>query len=144
MASLNGKVILITGASSGLGAGMAREFAALGYNLALCARRQERLEQLKAELEQQHGIEVAIKTLDVNDYDQVFSVFREFAAHFGKLDRIIVNAGVGEGRRIGKGHFEINRKTAETNFIAALAQCEAGVEILRQQNFGHLVTMSSM
>ena len=144
MATSNGKVILITGASSGLGAGMAREFAAMGYNLALCARRQERLEQLKTELEQQHGVEVAIKTLDVNDYDQVFSVFREFAVHFGKLDRIIVNAGVGEGRRIGKGHFEINRKTAETNFIAALAQCEAGVEILRKQNFGHLVTMSSM
>ena len=45
--SSNGKVILITGASSGLGAGMAREFAALGYNLALCARRLERLELLK-------------------------------------------------------------------------------------------------
>ncbi|MDR9778487.1 SDR family NAD(P)-dependent oxidoreductase, partial [Rhizobium hidalgonense] len=75
MATSNGKVILITGASSGLGAGMAREFAALGYHLALCARRLERLEQLKAELEQQHGIEVAIKALDVNNYDQVFTVF---------------------------------------------------------------------
>ena len=142
--SSNGKVILITGASSGLGAGMAREFAALGYNLALCARRLERLELLKAELEQHYGITVAIQSLDVNNYDQVFSVFREFAAQFGRLDRIIINAGVGEGRRIGKGHFEINRKTAETNFIAALAQCEAAVEIFRKQNYGHLVTMSSM
>ena len=48
------KTILITGASSGLGAGMAREFAAKGYNLALCARRLERLETLKQELQSQH------------------------------------------------------------------------------------------
>ncbi len=45
------KTILITGASSGLGAGMAREFAAKGYNLALCARRLERLETLQQELQ---------------------------------------------------------------------------------------------
>ncbi|MFX9461808.1 SDR family NAD(P)-dependent oxidoreductase, partial [Acinetobacter baumannii] len=60
------------------------------------------------------------------------------------LDRIIVNAGIGDGRRIGKGHFEINRRTAETNFIAALAQCEAAVGIFRRQNAGHLVSISSM
>jgi short-subunit dehydrogenase len=52
------KTILITGASSGLGAGMAREFAAKGYNLALCARRLERLETLKQELQSQYSIQV--------------------------------------------------------------------------------------
>lgn len=144
MTNNSGKVILITGASSGLGAGMAREFAALGYNLALCARRLDRLEVLRSELESQYGIQVGVKSLDVNNYEQVFEVFKGFAADFGKLDRIIVNAGVGEGRRIGKGNFEVNRKTAETNFISALAQCEAAVEIFRKQNFGHLVTMSLM
>lgn len=138
------KTILITGASSGIGAGMAREFAARGHDLALCARRSERLQQLKHELETAHGVRVAIRTLDVNDYAQVFDVFEAFAAEFGSLDRVIVNAGVGNGRRIGKGHFEINRQTAETNFIAALAQCEAAVGIFRRQNAGHLVTVSSM
>lgn len=142
--TVKAKVILITGASSGLGAGMAREFAAKGYYLALCARRLERLEILKKELENQFGIKVIVKSLDVNDYEQVFDVFKAFQADFGKIDRIIVNAGVGEGRRIGKGYFDINKKTAEINFISALAQCEAAVEIFRQQNHGHLVTMSSM
>ena len=138
------KTILITGASSGLGAGMAREFAAKGYNLALCARRLERLETLKQELEQQYGIRMIAKSLDVTNYDQVFQVFREFKQDFGQLDRIIVNAGVGEGRRIGKGNFAINKATVETNFISALAQCEAAVEIFREQNSGHLVMISSM
>lgn len=138
------KTILITGASSGIGAGMAREFAQKGYNLAICARRLERLESLKQELESQYGIQVIAKTLDVTNYDQVFEVFRAFKADFGSIDRVIVNAGVGNGRRIGKGNFEINRATVETNFISALAQCEAAVEIFRAQNAGHLVVISSM
>ena len=71
-------------------------------------------------------------------------MFREFKQDFGQIDRIIVNAGVGEGRRIGKGNFAINKATVETNFISALAQCEAAVEIFREQNSGHLVMISSM
>lgn len=139
------KTILITGASSGLGDGMAREFAAMGRNLALCARRTERLDGLKAELERNHpGIKVLVKALDVNDFDAVFRVFREVHAEFGSIDRIIVNAGIGQGKRIGTGHFSQNVQTAQTNFVAALAQCEAAVEIFRQQNHGHLVTISSM
>ncbi|GAA5014094.1 SDR family oxidoreductase [Acinetobacter puyangensis] len=138
------KTILITGASSGLGAGMAREFAAKGYNLALCARRLEKLQALQQEIQQQYTVRVEVKTLDVTHYDDVFTVFKAFQQDFGMIDRIIVNAGVGDGRRIGKGNFEINRATAETNFISALAQCEAAVEIFRAQNSGHLVVISSM
>jgi short-subunit dehydrogenase len=139
------KNILITGASSGLGAGMARELAARGRNLALCARRLDRLEALKAELEAAHpGIRVVVRALDVNDYEQVFTVFRAFRDELGTLDRIIVNAGIGKGQPLGTGYFWANRQTAETNFVAALAQCEAAVEILRAQNGGHLVTISSM
>jgi short-subunit dehydrogenase len=135
--------VLITGASSGLGAGMAREFAARGCNLALCARRTERLEALKAELEGRHGVRVELRALDVNDHDAVFRVFEEFAAALGSLDRVIVNAGIAGGRRIGTGHFAANRPIIETNLVAALAQCEAAVQIFRRQNQGHLVVVSS-
>ncbi|MBA4721817.1 MAG: SDR family oxidoreductase [Alcanivorax sp.] len=139
------KTILITGASSGLGMGMARRFAAMGRDLALCARRLDKLEALKNELEQAHPtITVAIRPLDVNDYEQVFDVFRAFKAELGQLDRIIVNAGIGKGQPLGTGHFHANRQTAETNFVAALAQCEAAMEIFREQNSGHLVVVSSM
>jgi len=137
--------ILITGASSGLGEGMAREFAAMGRNLALCARRVERLVELKAELEAKHpGVKVLVRPLDVNQHDQVFEVFRAFKQDLGQIDRVIVNAGLGKGQPIGKGRFDANLQTAQTNFIAALAQCEAAVEIFRAQNSGHLVSISSM
>ncbi|MFY1830471.1 SDR family oxidoreductase [Myxococcus fulvus] len=137
--------ILITGASSGLGEGMAREFAARGRNLALCARRTDRLEALRAELLSKHpGIQVSVRELDVNHHEQVFEVFEAFAQDLGGLDRVIINAGIGVGKRIGTGHFATNAKTAQTNFVAAVAQCEAAVGILRKQGHGHLVTISSM
>jgi short-subunit dehydrogenase len=139
------KTILITGASSGLGRGMAREFAAMGRNLALCARRTDRLEELKQELESKHaGIKVSVRALDVLNYEQVFEVFKAFKEEFGSIDRIVVNAGMGKGQPIGTGYFWANRQTAETNFVAALAQCEAAMEIFRAQNDGHLVMISSM
>ncbi len=139
------KNILITGASSGLGLGMARMFADNGHNLALCARRTEQLQELKTELQTAHpGIQVEVAALDVNDHAAVFSTFRNVQQRFGSLDRVIVNAGIGKGVSIGRGGFKANLQTAQTNFIAALAQCEAAVEIFREQNAGHLVTISSV
>lgn len=139
------KTVLITGASSGIGAGMAKGFAKLGYNLAICARRTDRLEALKTQiLADSPDIRVEFRALDVCDYDAVFSVFKDFQSTFNTIDRVIVNAGVGAGRRVGTGRFNINRKTAEINFISALAQCEAAMEIFREQNHGHLVAISSM
>jgi short-subunit dehydrogenase len=137
--------ILITGASSGLGEGMARLFAAKGHHLALCARRVDRLERLQASLVTAHpDVQVSIRALDVNDHDQVFEVFRAFVDDLGSVDRVIVNAGLGKGARIGTGRFDANRQTAMTNFVAALAQCEAAMEIFYQANAGHLVVISSI
>ncbi len=140
-----GKTVLITGASSGLGEGMARLFAKLGYNLAICARRTDRLESLQIELMAQYpDICIEYRVLDVSDYDAIFEVFDAFMADFGHIDRVVVNAGIGESRRIGKGRFDTNRRTVEVNFISALAQCEAAMSIFRAQNSGHLVVISSM
>ena len=139
------KTILITGASSGLGEEMARQFAALGHDLALAARRTDRLTTLKAEIAERHpGVRVETRALDVNDHEQVFEVFRAFRGDFGRLDRVVVNAGVGKGVRLGTGGFDANRETAMTNFVAALAQVEAALEIFRDQDAGHLVVISSM
>lgn len=139
------KNILITGASSGLGAEMARQFAAMGRNLALCARRTERLDELKAEIAATHpDVRVEVRALDVDDHDQVFEVFRGFRADFGTLDRVIVNAGIGKGAPLGTGMFWANKQTATTNFVSALAQMEAAMEIFRDQSDGHLVVISSM
>ncbi|MEU4623434.1 SDR family oxidoreductase [Actinoplanes sp. NPDC023801] len=133
-------VVLITGASAGLGEEMARQFAALGYDLALCARRVDRLEALRAEL----PTKVAVRQLDVTDDEAVFTVFREFAAEFGRIDRVVVNAGLGKGAPLGTGRADANRDTARVNFLGALAQSEAALEIFRAQKRGHLVIISSM
>ncbi len=139
------KNILITGASSGLGAQMAREFAACGRNLALAARRTERLEELREELSASHpGITVTVRQLDVTDHERVFQVCQEVRDELGTLDRVIVNAGLGKGQPIGSGRFDANLQTARTNFVAGLAQCEAAMGIFREQGAGHLVVVSSM
>lgn len=139
------RTILITGASSGLGAEMARQFAARGYDLALCARRTDRLEALQADILDRHpDRRVLVRALDVTDHDRVFEVFRGFAADLGHLDRIVINAGLGKGAPLGTGSFAANKETAETNFIGALAQTEAAMEVFRAQGAGHLVMISSM
>ena len=143
------KTILITGASSGLGAEMARQFADRGHDLALCARRTDRLETLKASIAAQHpDVRVVVRALDVTDDDQVFAVFRacrDAAAADGRtVDRVVVNAGLGKGAPLGTGGYAANRQTAMTNFVAALAQCEAAMQIFRAQDAGHLVMISSM
>lgn len=139
------KTTLITGASSGLGDGMARVLAESGHHLALAARRTERLEALRDELLAAHpGIEVSVHPLDVNDHERVFAVVEEAAEVHGGVDRVIVNAGLGKGGRIGTGKFHANLQTAETNFIAALAQCEAAMQHFYERKTGHLVVISSM
>ncbi len=137
--------ILITGASSGLGAEMARQFAALGYDLALTARRADRLATLQSEIQAAHpGVTVLIQPLDVTDDKAVFSVFHEVAAQFGRIDRVIVNAGLGKGAPLGTGGYRANKETVMTNFVGALAQTEAAMEIFRAQEHGHLVMISSV
>ena len=137
--------ILITGASSGLGAEMARQFAALGYDLALCARRTDRLDDLAAEIAAAHpGVTVSVRALDVTDHDAVFRVFDEFREEFGSLEKVVVNAGLGKGQPLGTGRFDANKETAETNFIGALAQTEAAAAIFRAQDAGQLVMVSSV
>ena len=137
-------VVLITGASSGLGEEMARQFAALGYDLALCARRTDRLESLAEEIRSRTGHRVETSALDVTDAGAVPVVFQRFADVFGGIDRIVVNAGVGKGAPLGTGRADANRTTAMTNFVGALAQMEAALEVFRHQGRGHLVLISSM
>lgn len=137
--------ILITGASSGLGAEMARQFAAAGYDLALCARRTERLDELAREIRAAHpGTRVRVAELDVTDFDAVPRVFDGFTADLGRIDRVIVNAGLGKGVPFGKGGDRPNRQTVQTNFLGAMAQMEAAMKIFRAQGGGHLVVISSI
>ena len=137
--------ILITGASSGLGAEMARQLAARGTT-SRCARAVPTgSRSCEAEISAADpGRRVEVRALDVTDDDQVFEVFRGFRADFRTIDRVVVNAGLGKGAPLGTGGHAANRETAVTNFVGALVQADAAMEIFRAQERGHLVMVSSM
>ncbi|NEK59327.1 SDR family oxidoreductase [Geodermatophilus sabuli] len=137
--------ILITGASSGLGAGLARRFAARGRDLALAARRTDRLEMLREELLTAHpGIRVVTAALDVDDPAAVDDVVPRLAGQLGGLDRFVANAGIGRGASVGTGHGSANRATLVTNVLGTHAQAEAAMALFRAQGAGHLVVVSSV
>jgi short-subunit dehydrogenase len=137
-------VVVITGASAGLGEEMARQFATFGYDLGLCARRSDRLHTIADDIRAATGRRVETAELDVTDPEAVKVVFHGFIDVFGSLDRIIVNAGIGKGAPLGTGSADANYDTAMTNFVGGLSQCEAALEIFRRQGHGHLVLISSI
>src|ERR1700737_5276304 len=124
---------------------MARAFAAKGRDLALCARRTDRLDELRAELLERHpGVTVAVAALDVNDHEQVPKVFAELSDQLGGIDRVIVNAGIGKGWPLGGGKLWANKATIETNLVAARVQMEPALEMFKRWGSGHLVLISSV
>lgn len=137
--------ILITGASSGLGAQLARLWAADGRDLALCARRIDRLEELRDELRRDHpGQTFRSYRLDVTDADAVAQVLPAARDDLGGLDRVVAGAGIGFGATVGSGHADLNRAVLQTNVIGTFNTVEEAARIFWQQQSGHLVIISSM
>ncbi len=137
--------VMITGASSGIGAALAYELAARGHDLALCARRLDKLEALRTAIRQHHAeVRVEIQALDVTRYDRVLPVLEGLAAILGGLDTVVVNAGIGLGEKIGKGQFDKCRRTLETNLLGAVATADAAIGHFMTRGQGHLVGISSI
>jgi NADP-dependent 3-hydroxy acid dehydrogenase YdfG len=136
-------IYFISGASSGIGAEMARQLTRRGDDVAIAARRTERLQALAAELAEAPG-SVALYTLDVTDPDAVDRVMRQADAELGGLDVVVVNAGRGGGGRLGSGRDEENRAVIETNLLGALAQVETAMAVFRARGRGQLVLVSSL
>jgi len=116
--SLSGRVALITGASSGIGAQLARSFSAAGAKVALAARRLDRLEHLAAELTAAGGT-VATVALDVTDRDAIETAFDSVDSTLGTADIIVNNAGVAQPASFLKTSAATFDSTMATNFTAA-------------------------
>lgn len=97
MESIRGRLVLITGASSGIGEACARLFAASGARLLLLARREQRLRELALELQAEHGIEVMTCGLDVRRRDDVEATLAGLPSGWGEIDILINNAGLARG-----------------------------------------------
>ena len=121
--------MLITGASSGIGEGLARQFARRGYGLALAARRLDRLEALAPQLLAAGASQVVTIALDVADTDAIEPAVRQAAADLGRLDVIVANAGVGPLTPTGRGKLPQMRETLNVNLVGAIATIEAALPI---------------
>lgn len=144
-ASGSGKVVFLTGASSGIGYELAQELARRGYDLVLTARRAETLDALKAKINSiAPGRRVDVRALDVTNYEDVPRAMQEAVAAHGKLDIVIANAGIGSTGRIGYGHFDEDRAVIETNVIGAMATVDAAAALFRKQKHGQIVAISSV
>lgn len=139
------KRAIIVGASSGIGAALARCLADEGYSLALLARRSELLEKLTNEINSTHGATHARYYIhDVNDYESVPELFRQIVADLGGLDSFIYNTGVSHMVGLKKYDFKKDRLTTEVNYIGALAWLNPVAEMFQSLQGGQIVGVSSV
>lgn len=136
--------IFITGASSGIGEAIAAEFARRGYDVAIAARRLDRLEALAGRLRAEGKGRVLVVPLDVTDFEGIGRALQLAATEFGRLDTVVVNAGVGYSVPIGKGKFDLVKKTIDTDLTGAVATVEQALPILRAQGGGQVVAITSI
>jgi short-subunit dehydrogenase len=138
-----GRVALVTGASSGIGAATARAFAGAGLRVALCARRKDRLEQLAAGLTAR-GSEVSVHAVDVTDALAVRGMVDEVAARWGRLDVLVNGAGRGFVATLEQTTAEELRELMELNVVAVLGTTQAALALMRRQGSGHIINVSSV
>ena len=141
--SFEGKTVLITGGSRGLGLVLARQFAREKARLAICARDEEDLERARIDLEKR-GARVLAVSCDVTDESQVSELIERVRSHYGGIDVLVNNAGL-----IQAGPFEaMTRKdfeqTMNIHFWGPLNTTLAVVQLMREKGEGRIVNISSI
>ena len=140
---IEGKKVLITGASAGIGEACARRLAASGADLIVVARREERLSILKAALEKEFGVSVTASGLDVRDRDAVtaFAATREGDAP----DVLVNNAGLAAGfDKLHEGDHDDWDRMIDTNVKGLLNMSRAIIPMMVKRNSGHIVNIGSI
>ncbi len=140
---LSGRVALITGASAGIGAAIARAFMREGANLVVVARRVERLEALASEA-QQLGRECRFVTGDVREEDTASRATQAALDHFGKIDILVNNAGVGIYKQLEETSPEDYDTMMDSNMRSTFLFTRYVVPVLTRQGSGAIINVSSM
>lgn len=135
---IENSVIIITGASSGIGAATARAAARAGARLVLAARREDRIKELANEL----GGTIAVRC-DVTNQEQVNSLVQTALDEFGRIDVLVNNAGQGLQATTEKIALNDFRSVLELNLIAPLAMMQAVLPTMRRQERGSIINISS-
>jgi NADP-dependent 3-hydroxy acid dehydrogenase YdfG len=140
---LDGKVAVVTGASSGIGEATVRALAAEGAAVVAGARRKERLDELVAEVAQSGGKAIGVEC-DVTDESQAHNLVQRAVDEFGRIDILVNNAGVMLLSTVGKGLSDQWRQMFEVNVMGLLYATDAAIGIMKEQGSGHLVNVSSV
>lgn len=145
MSRFEGKLVLITGASSGFGEACARGFAADGASLVLWARRLSRLRRLKDELTGAHRVNVRVDELDVRDREAVLALGRDLADAGAVPDILVNNAGLASGLdTIYEGDFEDWDRMIDTNVKGLLNVTRAILPSMVERDSGHVINIGSV
>lgn len=137
--------VFITGASSGIGAALAAEYARRGAILGLVARRADALEALVESLRQSHPQpSVSLYCADVRDADALAAAARAFIAGHGLPDVVIANAGVSRGALTGHGDLATFRDVMDTNYFGMVATFEPFAAAMSEARRGTLVGIASV
>ena len=142
MENVKGKVVAITGASSGIGKAIAIEAAKNGAKVVLGARRSEQLQQLVAEIRSAGGEAVCTK-IDVKDKGDLDRLVNLAVEHYGKLDVIVNNAGVSQLSRIDDVDIEGWEQMIDINLKGVLYGMAAAIPVFKKQQSGHIVNIIS-
>jgi serine 3-dehydrogenase len=145
MNRVEGRTILLSGATSGIGRASARALAALGAHLILVARRAERLQLLAQELQESHGTTVRIRALDVRDRRAVEEFAEELEREGASVDILINNAGLARGlHKLHEGRVEDWEEMIDTNVKGLLYLSRAVIPGMVARNRGHVVNIGSI
>jgi len=143
MARLDGKVVVVTGASSGIGEATAEALAAQGAAVILAARREDRLADLVERIRGGGG-RVLAAVCDVTQESQAHGLIRKAEEEFGSVDILVNNAGVMLLSKVGKGLSDEWRQMFDVNVMGLLYATDAAIEVMKRQGGGHLVNVSSV
>lgn len=142
--NLKNKNIIITGASGGIGLAVAEKCAARGANLVLLARRLDKLEQIKQDLEQRYAVTVHIYQLDVSKTEEIKAVFSKIIAELGTVDILVNNAGFGLFRYAHDATIEEVKGMFSVNVVGLIACTSMVLPLMKKQNSGHIINIASM
>jgi len=140
---LQGRVVVVTGASSGIGEASALAFASKGAKVVLAARRAERLEKLVDKIEAAAGEALAVAT-DVTDETAVDTLFASAVDRFGTVDVLINNAGVADSTAVDEMSLELWRRVIETNLTSAFLCSRAAFRLMKNQRRGRIINIGSI
>ena len=139
---LDGRVALVTGASSGIGEATALALAEAGARVAIAARRRDRLEALAAKL-QALGAEPMVLVADLGSEAEAQRVVADTEAHYGRLDILVNNAGVMYLEPVVEADLGRWRRMLELNVLSLIASTQAALPGMRSRRDGHIVNISS-